>query len=87
LGGRPQIDMDLRALIRRMSIENLLWGAPRIHGELLKLGFKVALSSIAKYMVKRYGPPSPGWRSVIGVGPLAQAGPLLDVVAAQNGGA
>src|ERR1700694_1840962 len=39
LGGRPQIDTDLRALIRRMSIENLLWGAPRIHGELLKLGF------------------------------------------------
>src|SRR6202162_1923865 len=41
-GGRPQIDTDLRALIRRMSIENPLWGAPRIHGELLKLGFSVA---------------------------------------------
>ena len=39
LGGRPQIDADLRALIRRMSAENPLWGAPRIHGELLKLGF------------------------------------------------
>src|SRR5712672_2228942 len=39
LGGRPQISADLRALIRRMSVENLLWGAPRIHGELLKLGF------------------------------------------------
>jgi hypothetical protein len=38
-GGRPQIEPDLRALIRRMSIENSLWGAPRIHGELLKLGF------------------------------------------------
>ncbi|MGB8827187.1 MAG: hypothetical protein WCD25_28005, partial [Pseudolabrys sp.] len=37
-GGRPQIDTDLRALIRRMSMENPLWGAPRIHGELLKLG-------------------------------------------------
>ena len=49
-GGRPQIDGDLRALIRRMSIENPLWGAPRIHGELLKLGFAVAQSSVAKYM-------------------------------------
>jgi hypothetical protein len=50
LGGRPQIDADLRALIRRMSAENPLWGAPRIHGELLKLGFEVAQSSVAKYM-------------------------------------
>ena len=41
-GGRPQIDTNLRALIRRMSIENPLWGALRIHGELLKLGFEVA---------------------------------------------
>ena len=56
-GGRPQIDADLRALIRRMSVDNPLWGAPRIHGELLKLGFQVAQSSVAKYMVKR--PPSP----------------------------
>ena len=54
--------MRLRALIRQMSIENPLWGAPRIHGELLKLGFEVAQSSVAKYMVKRRGPPSQGWR-------------------------
>ena len=60
-GGRPQIDTELRALIRQMSIENPLWGAPRIHGELLKLGFEVAQSSVAKYMVKRRGPPSQGW--------------------------
>jgi len=60
-GGRPQIETDLRALIRRMSVENPLWGAPRIHGELLKLGFEVAQSSVAKYMVKRRGPPSQGW--------------------------
>ncbi|MFY9953818.1 hypothetical protein, partial [Bradyrhizobium sp.] len=52
-GGRPQIHTELRALIRRMSVENPLWGAPRIHGELLKLGFEVAQSSVAKYMVKR----------------------------------
>jgi len=62
-GGRPQIETDLRGLIRRMSIENPLWGAPRIHGELLKLGFEVAQSSVAKYMVKRRGPPSQGWRT------------------------
>jgi hypothetical protein len=43
-GGRPQIDAELRGLIRQMSMENLLWGAPRIHGELLKLGFSVAQS-------------------------------------------
>ena len=63
--GRPQIGSDLRALIRRMSIENPLWGAPRIHGELLKLGFEVAQSSVAKYMVKRRGPPSHGWRTFL----------------------
>src|SRR4029077_8424005 len=52
-GGRPHIETELRALIRQMSTENLLWGAPRIHGELLKLGFSVAQSTVAKYMVKR----------------------------------
>ena len=52
-------------LIRLMSMENPLWGAPRIHGELLKLGFEVAQSSVAKYMVKRRGPPSQGWRTFL----------------------
>jgi transposase InsO family protein len=61
-GGRPQIDTELRALIRQMSLENPLWGAPRIHGELLKLGFEVAH---AKYMVKRRGPPSQEWRTFL----------------------
>jgi hypothetical protein len=65
LGGRPPIETELRALIRRMSLENPLWGAPRIHGELLKLGFEVAQSSVAKYMVKRRGPPSQGWRTFL----------------------
>jgi hypothetical protein len=65
LGGRPQIDTELRALIRRMSVENPLWGAPRIHGELLKLGFEIAQSSVAKYMVKRRAPPSQGWRTFL----------------------
>src|SRR5258707_6947432 len=44
LGGRPQIEIELRVLIRRMSVENPLWGAPRIHGELLKLGFERVLN-------------------------------------------
>jgi hypothetical protein len=65
VGGRPKIAADLRALIRRLSAENPLWGAPRIHGELLKLGFEVAQSSVAKYMVKRCGPPSQGWRTFL----------------------
>src|SRR5438067_4159569 len=65
LGGRPKISADLRALIRRMSAENPLWGAPRIHGELLKLGFELAQSSVAKYMVKRCGPPFQGWRTFL----------------------
>jgi hypothetical protein len=60
-GGRPQIQLELRVLIRQMSMENPLWGAPRIHGELLKLGFQVAQSSVAKYMAKRRGPASQGW--------------------------
>ena len=64
-GGRPQVSAELRASIRRISIENPLWGAPRIQGELLKLGFEVAQSSVAKYMVKRCGPPSQGWRTFL----------------------
>jgi transposase InsO family protein len=64
-GGRPQIEADLRTLIRQMSVENPLWGSPRIHGELLKLGFAVAQSSVAKYMVKQRGPPSQGWKTFL----------------------
>jgi hypothetical protein len=50
-GGRPRIDSELRALIRRMSRENPLWGAPRIHGELLMLGIEVAESTVSRYQV------------------------------------
>jgi hypothetical protein len=64
-GGRPQIDTELGMLIRRISIDNPLWGAPRIHGELLKLSFEVAQPSVAKYMVKRREPPSQGWRTFL----------------------
>jgi hypothetical protein len=64
-GGRPQIGTELRRLVRRMSVENPLSGAPRIYGELLKLGFEVAPSSVAKDMAKRRGPPSQGWRTFL----------------------
>jgi transposase InsO family protein len=60
-GGRPPIQSELRALIRRMSVENVLWGAPRIQGELLKLGFTVAQSTVAKYMAKRDNPSGQRW--------------------------
>jgi len=53
VGGRPRIDCEMRALIRRMSRENPLWGAPRIHGELLMLGIEVAESTVSRYMVRR----------------------------------
>ena len=60
-GGRPPINAELRALIWRMSLENVLWGAPRIQGELLKLGFTVAQSTVAKYMVNRNNPSGQSW--------------------------
>lgn len=63
--GRPKVSAELRALIREMSQANPLWGAPRIHGELLKLGFDVAQSTVAKYMVRRRGPPSQGWKTFL----------------------
>src|ERR1700738_3811706 len=74
-GGRPQIDTELRVLIQRMSVENPLWGSPRIRGELLKLGFGVAQSSVAKYMVKRRRPPSQGWRTFLR-NPAPEIGPI-----------
>src|SRR3982074_1724335 len=64
-GGRPPIEADLRVLIRRMSIENPLWGAPRIHGELLKLGFEVAQSTVAKYMAKSGRGRSQTWKTFL----------------------
>ena len=59
--GRPQIHAELRALIWRMSVDNRLWGAPHIHGELLKLGFAVAQSTVAKYMAKNGDPSGQSW--------------------------
>ena len=63
--GRPKMDRRLRDLIQRMSRENPLWGASRIHGELLMLGFKVAQSTVAKYMVRRRNPPSQTWKTFL----------------------
>ena len=56
--GRPPVSVDLRGLIRQMSAANPRWGAPRIHGELGKLGIKVAETTVAKYMVRQRKPPS-----------------------------
>ena len=63
--GRPKIDAEIRRLIRRMSRANPLWGAPRIHGELLKLGVDVSEATVSKYMIKRRGPPSQTWRTFL----------------------
>ena len=63
--GRPAIAAERRALIRRMSQENVLWGTPRIQGELAKLGIRVSRTTIAKYMARRLGPPSPTWRTFL----------------------
>jgi transposase InsO family protein len=63
--GRPAVSADIRRLVRRISRENALWGAPRIHGELLKLGIEIAQSTVAKYMVQRRGPPSHGWKTFL----------------------
>jgi len=63
--GRPIAPLEIRRLIREMSIANPLWGAPRIHGELLKLGIVIGQTSVAKYMARRRGPPSQGWKTFL----------------------
>jgi transposase InsO family protein len=64
-GGRPKVPIEVRRLIREMSLTNRLWGAPRIHGELLKLGIEVAQSTVAKYMAKRGGGASQTWETFL----------------------
>jgi transposase InsO family protein len=59
------VDREIRDLIRQMSSANPLWGAPRIHGELLKLGIEISQATVAKYMVRRRGAPSSTWRSFL----------------------
>ena len=63
--GRPTVSADIRGLIRRMSHENPGWGAPRIHGELLKLGIDIGESSVSKYLVRTRKPPSQTWRTFL----------------------
>lgn len=84
-GGRPRIDREIRDLIVRMSRENFLWGAPRIHGELLKLGFDVSQATVSRYMPRRNCLPSQSWRTflrnqAVGVGIVGfgEAGGLPD---------
>src|SRR5512139_1528251 len=64
-GGRPKIPVEIRRLIREMSLANRLWGAPRIHGELLKLGIEVAQSTVAKYMARGGRGRSQTWRTFL----------------------
>lgn len=63
--GRPPIDPKVRDLIRRMCRANPLWGAPRVHGELLKLGITVSQAVVSKYMIRRTKPPSQSWRTFL----------------------
>src|ERR1700752_17591 len=93
--GRPAVSPEIRALIRRMSRENPGWGAPRIHGELLKLGIDIGETSVSKYLVRSRKPPPQTWRtflqnhlqSVVSIGrvedwrhcPVGSAYPLLPV--------
>jgi putative transposase len=63
--GRPTVPLEIRALIRTMSDANPLWGAPRIHGELLKLGIDVCQATVAKYMGRQRRPPSQTWRTFL----------------------
>jgi len=64
-GGRPKAAAEIRQLICEMSLANPLWGAPRIHGELLKLGIDVGQTTVAKYMAKHRRPPSQGWKTFL----------------------
>jgi putative transposase len=63
--GRPGVSKEIRDLIREMSSANVLWGAPRLHGELLKLGIEVSQATVGKYMVKHRKPPSQTWRTFL----------------------
>ena len=88
-GGRPKISSEVRALIVGTSHENFLWGAPRIHGELLKLGFNLSQAIVSRYMPRRDYPPTQTWRTflrnqALGIGTIGvgEAGRLSDVLLA-----
>src|SRR4029077_8596537 len=63
--GRPSVSREVIDLIRKMSLANPHWGAPRIHGELLKLGFELSQATVAKYMVRQRRPPSQTWHTFL----------------------
>ena len=63
--GRPEVSREVRDLIRKMSLANPLWGAPRIYGEQLKLGIEVSQATVAKYRERPRKPPSPTWRTFL----------------------
>ena len=63
--GRPCVSREIRELIRQLSTANPLWGAPRIHGEMLKLGIQLSQATVAKYMVRQRKPPSQTWRTFL----------------------
>ncbi len=63
--GRPKITIEIIELIRQMSLDNPLWGAPRIHGELIMLGYEISESTVAKYMVRRKGRPNQNWKTFL----------------------
>jgi hypothetical protein len=75
--GRTSIDREIRDLIRQMSTANPLWGASRIHGELLKLGIEISQATVAKYMFRRRGSPSPTWRSFLHSQPIISLLPSI----------
>ena len=63
--GRPKTPLEIRQLIREISLANPVWGAPRLHGELLKLGIDVGQTTVAKYMARGRRPPSQGWKTFL----------------------
>src|SRR6266404_5617223 len=63
--GGPAVSADIRSLVRRISRENPLWGAPRFHGEVLTRGIDIAQLTVSKYMVRRRGPPSQSWKTFL----------------------
>jgi hypothetical protein len=77
--GRPRVDTEVRALIRRMAADNHLWGAPRIHGELLKLGIAVSERTVSRYLADTRRAPSQTWRTFLAnhVGQLTFTSPLM----------
>ncbi len=78
------MNREIRDLIRQMSVANPLWGAPRIHGEMLKLGIEVSQATVGRHMVRRHGPPSPTWRTFLSnqIGDIAAIDMFVVVTAA-----